>query len=276
MTYQVFCNCKTCFPQHPVFKTHPDEYRRWCDKTNNPKTRQMTQERGNYWSVTFFNGEQNGSLPAKWKLEGQLEIAPATGKEHYQGMLHTPQVRFSAIKKAFPKAHIELARDPEALQQYVHKKATRKTDKEVSEYAEHMKINRTKFFEDVLEFMFNNVYDSCLNAITEDSNYAFLTETVNSMVEAGGDWAYCSMAVQPITRCIWRDYRVAMWNSFVASHTNQNADDNEVSWNEDTGDVPTVAIECVGEEGTDEDESTQASADDSDGEDDKASDREDE
>jgi hypothetical protein len=40
------------------------------------------------------------------------------------------------------------------------------------------------------------------------------------MIDDGGDWAYSSMAVQPITRAIWRDYRQSMWNSYLVEQTN--------------------------------------------------------
>lgn len=63
-------------------------------------------------------------LPPSWKLEGQLEKG-AEGTIHYQGMLKTPQVRFSAVKKEFPRAHIEVARSAAALQKYVNKEDTR-------------------------------------------------------------------------------------------------------------------------------------------------------
>lgn len=63
-------------------------------------------------------------LPAKWKLEGQLERG-AEGTLHYQGMLSTPQVRFAAVKKLFPRAHIEVAKNKVALAKYVHKEETR-------------------------------------------------------------------------------------------------------------------------------------------------------
>lgn len=59
-----------------------------------------------------------------WGVEGQLERG-AEGTLHYQLMVKTPQVRFSAVKKVFPTAHIEPARNREALEQYVHKEETR-------------------------------------------------------------------------------------------------------------------------------------------------------
>lgn len=60
-----------------------------------------------------------------WKVSGQIEQAPTTGTLHYQLMVETPQTRFSAIKKAFPTAHIEICRNKAALSQYVEKTDTR-------------------------------------------------------------------------------------------------------------------------------------------------------
>jgi len=57
-----------------------------------------------------------------------MEEAPSTGTLHYQLMVETPQTRFSAIKKAFPTGHIEIARNKTALSQYVEKEDTRVAD----------------------------------------------------------------------------------------------------------------------------------------------------
>jgi len=84
-------------------------------------------ERASCWSITINNpkaSEYSCELPAKWMLQGQLEEG-AEGTLHYQGMLTTPQVRFSAVKKIFPRAHIEVARNKSALQKYVSKEETR-------------------------------------------------------------------------------------------------------------------------------------------------------
>lgn len=89
-----------------------------------------TTARGTCWAITINNpisaDEENISLARQkgWKVDGQLEKG-ANGTPHYQLMVLTGQVRFSAVKKAFPRAHIELARNPEALAQYVHKEDTR-------------------------------------------------------------------------------------------------------------------------------------------------------
>lgn len=84
-------------------------------------------DRGTCWSITINNPKDEDikvDLPAAWKLQGQMERGEE-GTEHYQGMLSTPQVRFSAVKKIFPRAHIELAKNRKALEKYVHKPETR-------------------------------------------------------------------------------------------------------------------------------------------------------
>jgi len=59
-----------------------------------------------------------------WKLSGQYEEGE-NGTRHFQGMLTTPQVRFSAVKRVYPRAHIEVARNKKALQAYTSKEDTR-------------------------------------------------------------------------------------------------------------------------------------------------------
>lgn len=93
-----------------------------------------TQSRATCWSITINmkNVKQetadawvHEARSKGWKVTGQLEEAPSTGTLHYQLMVETPQTRFSAIKKAFPTAHIEVCRNKRALSQYVTKTDTR-------------------------------------------------------------------------------------------------------------------------------------------------------
>jgi len=60
-----------------------------------------------------------------WTVNGQLERGDKEGTDHYQLHVKTPQVRFSQIKKVFPTAHIEAARNVKALEKYVEKQETR-------------------------------------------------------------------------------------------------------------------------------------------------------
>lgn len=89
--------------------------------------------RGTAWSVTcnmktISRASVDACIEASrsmgWGVEGQIELGEE-GTEHYQLLVRTPQVRFSAVKKVFPTAHIELARNVKALENYVHKEETR-------------------------------------------------------------------------------------------------------------------------------------------------------
>jgi len=90
-------------------------------------------DRATAWSVTInmktvsqsTADECINTARAKgWKVEGQLEQGEE-GTKHYQLMVRTPQTRFSAMKKMFPTAHIEIARNVDALREYVNKEETR-------------------------------------------------------------------------------------------------------------------------------------------------------
>lgn len=89
-----------------------------------------TTVRGNTWSITINNpiaaDEENIAYARQrgWKVDGQLEQGES-GTKHYQLIVKTPQIRFSAVKKQFPRAHIEQARNVAALEQYVHKEETK-------------------------------------------------------------------------------------------------------------------------------------------------------
>lgn len=90
----------------------------------------MTSERATCWSVTINNpnesDEEDISLARQsgWKVLGQLEKGES-GTLHYQLCVKTPQVRFSAVRKRFSRAHIEIARSPHALEEYVGKELSR-------------------------------------------------------------------------------------------------------------------------------------------------------
>jgi len=87
-------------------------------------------DRSTSWSVTINNptpdDEECISVARSkgWTVTGQKE-AGSEGTPHYQLAVKTPQVRFTAVKKVFPRAHIEIARNVAALNAYVHKEDTR-------------------------------------------------------------------------------------------------------------------------------------------------------
>lgn len=89
-------------------------------------------EKGVCWSITINNPtaedfSQWDSLKGlHWVREvtGQIEKGE-NGTPHIQGCLKTLSVRFSQVKKALPRAHIEKARSQAALERYVAKADTR-------------------------------------------------------------------------------------------------------------------------------------------------------
>lgn len=92
-----------------------------------------------------------------WNVEGQIEQGEE-GTHHYQLLVKTPQVRFSAIKKVFPTAHIEVARNVAALRNYVHKEDTRVEEiKQVENKFVSWKDVRDRFFEWIVDMGYSHL-----------------------------------------------------------------------------------------------------------------------
>ena len=88
-------------------------------------------DKATWWSLTIFDEAEKAFAaagvfpPFVAQLHGGLEKCPDTGRIHFQGALQCrSQQRFTAIKKIFPKAHIEAARSAEALRKYAMKQDT--------------------------------------------------------------------------------------------------------------------------------------------------------
>lgn len=87
--------------------------------------------RATYWGpntqfgVVAFPEQRALAEQRGWKVDGQEETCPTTGKKHYQFWVKTPQVRMSEVKKVFQGAHIEVARNVKAVQNYCAKEETR-------------------------------------------------------------------------------------------------------------------------------------------------------
>nr|WPR18755.1 MAG: replication polyprotein [Skomarfal virus 55] len=180
--------------------------------------------RGCHWSITINNPTDTDTacgVPG-WKLLGQFEQGEE-GTRHFQGYLKTPQVRFSAVKAAFPRAHIELARDPRALQKYVHKEDTR-----VAEYVANDIPSMFTYQEivaaawDPVEFT-RRVTDEYENAtITrvprpqDDLAMEYVDSIVATQIEAGQRGAEF-IAINPMWRSSWKRF----WRSIIARHATQ-------------------------------------------------------
>lgn len=87
--------------------------------------------KASWWSITINNpteADYDALEQENWpsfvkRVKYQTEQG-AEGTIHVQGAVNTTQVRFSAVKKWLPRAHIEAAKDKAALLKYVEKKDT--------------------------------------------------------------------------------------------------------------------------------------------------------
>lgn len=176
-------------------------------------TARMT-DRGTCWSITINNPTEEDLKPSfpncKWVMKGQMERGEE-GTEHYQGMLTTPQVRFTQVKKALPRAHIELAKNKLALERYVSKSETRiQAVSDISNNIptlfdyQHTIASRwdDAEFDDVVQ-KFDKINDSGELALIY----------VDSLVEKDIESGMCGIeyiAINPMWRSAWKRFWKAM------------------------------------------------------------------
>jgi len=91
-----------------------------------------------WWSVTAFNEEIElceGTLPEFVRsIYGGREMCPSTGTEHFQGAVQCyEQVRMAKLKSWLKTAHLEPARQAEALKKYAMKPDTAIGEKVIRE-----------------------------------------------------------------------------------------------------------------------------------------------
>lgn len=171
-------------------------------------------ERATAWSVTINNPtaedeEEIATAKQKsgWTVSGQLEECPTTGTPHYQLMLKTPQIRGAAIKKHFKRAHIEIARNVKALEQYVVKEESRigalpTTDK-------YPTLNQ--FWDLVFEFHQSHLVKQMeyQGLETDEDRLVILDQSVNHLICQG--YFVESIGVNPQTRSSAKKYLKAIF-----------------------------------------------------------------
>ena len=182
-----------------------------------------------------------------WKVNGQLEQGDE-GTKHYQLLVKTPQTRFSAIKKMFPTAHIEVARNVDALEQYVTKEETRIGDlpQEDDKYPSLGKIWINIFHKMVEDGYFELKGDSYeahwrgwASALTLD----YFDQCINAMIQDG--YSVETMGVNPQIRSAWKNYgqsivlRELKAQNVKMSHVDRQTD-RQVEFKCDTIDIPTT------------------------------------
>lgn len=164
-------------------------------------------DRATCWSVTINNplpADDENIARAKqrsgWKVEGQLEQGE-NGTKHYQLMVKTPQVRFSAVKSMFPRAHIEIARNVKALAEYVHK-----SDTKIADLPENDKYpSITKLWD-----LFHMFLETCRDTISNDENERLcqFDAFINCYIERGYNLE--TMGVNPQIRSCVKKYGPAL------------------------------------------------------------------
>lgn len=180
-----------------------------------------TTKRATCWSLTINNpsnaDEEEIAIARQkgWKVEGQKEKGE-NGTVHYQLCLKTPQLRFSAIKKAFTRAHIEIARNQTALEQYVVKEETREG---VLQTAQTMYPSMQTAWDMFSHFVYNN--DGGVHAresgIQQWDGERWLSEFdvwVRFAIEKG--YVVEGIAVNPQTRSSIKNYA---WSIYTRSCT---------------------------------------------------------
>lgn len=175
----------------------------------------MSTKRGTSWSVTINNpikaDDDNIGLAKSrgWKVIGQLEKGDQ-GTEHYQLLVKTPQVRFSALKKAFPRAHIEVARNVDALEQYVTKEETRVG--ELPENKSYLSLADLwlKFYDYLT--LSSSIDQYKLEALDEDKWLQLFDSCVSALITNG--YNVETMGVNPQVRGCVKKYGLAIyWRS---------------------------------------------------------------
>jgi len=176
-------------------------------------------DRATCWSITINNPlitDYQIPLPVGWTLDGQLERGEQ-GTEHYQGMLRTNQVRFSAVKKVFPKAHIEVARNPTALKKYVHKEETRVAEVDrIPTLFEYQTIIAQKWVEDEYQ---GRIQRSIKSGEIPDFNeiaMCYIDSLVSADIESGRRGAEF-IAINPMWRSSWKKF----WRSIIIRNARQ-------------------------------------------------------
>lgn len=177
-----------------------------------------------HWILTINNPEESDDVDISrardkgWLVEGQKEKGK-DGTEHYQIYVKSKQ-RFSALKKAFPRAHIEVCRNPDAVRQYVKKEDTR-----IGNLPAEAKNKPMSMWQVMILLANNAPYRNYRGAIESEIDESFW-QSVNSILESRP--GMISLLVQPNYIRAWR-YTAHIW---LEHAQNMEYDEEEVPTNE--------------------------------------------
>lgn len=166
------------------------------------------------WSITINNPTDadieswKHAKALHWVKDaiGQLEKGQ-NGTLHIQGLLKTEKVRFAQVKKAFPRAHVEPARNQNALEVYVQKPETRVASITPAKIATATDIQR-QLHTEVLEFRdrhYSGMSFPEIRSQIEKNWEAFLDSAVEKLMLQGyygAEFVVCN----PQVRSAYRRY----------------------------------------------------------------------
>ena len=214
-----------------------------------PVNSQDTTKKASDWSITI-NNPTDADREAirtlgqhKW-FKGFVNQVEEASTEHIQGYLKTEYIRFSAVKKVFPRAHIEVAVNKHALKTYCEKNdLTYKAEgEEVAETLSVGSVHRNAAAK-------YPTYEACKAEYDKQENpeeYALteLDDAVKKLIRKGV-FGVEFIGANPQTRSVYKKYYLSlMYREYArqASSTPQAAQDatDEKSAEETVSDADSV------------------------------------
>lgn len=153
-----------------------------------------------------------------WKVEGQLEKGKE-GTPHYQLLVRTPWSRFPALKKVFPRAHIEVCRNVAALEQYVHKEETREGEL-VS--TNEMYPSLQKVWDMMADFIQSGGYEQKWYDSDPDGRLVIFDKFIGYIIEEG--YVVESIGANPQTRSMVKLYGEKIYIRSLRRQTDRQTD----------------------------------------------------
>lgn len=205
-------------------------------------------DRATYWSVTINNPTSSDedclhrARGMGWEVVGQIEEGD-NGTPHYQLAVNTKsQQRFSALKKVFPRGHIEAARKPLALRTYVKKEETRIAELPNSErYVNSQK----RLWELVTDELYRAPKEHRISMTSLEPWWVQSFDPIEALEYAGDQLIrkgyYCveSLIVNPQTKSAWKLF----WNALIHRVELDRQTDRQTEESSCVVDIPTHETE---------------------------------
>jgi len=151
-----------------------------------------SQMKGTKWCITYWLTEGRtldtlnqlvASMPSNWHLEGQIEQGLCKqNKLHAQLYLKTEHTRGTKIAKFFPNAYLSPAKNPFALEEYVHKVESRVGEfKTVENRSPQWKVVRQMFF----KWYASTFAEQTVFKVTDDEKMVYWDRFIGISLEEG-------------------------------------------------------------------------------------------